>query len=66
MGKDGKIKMIKLSVEDYCHGCHCFKPYVCDRGNDFKHEYVTDIRCVNADACKWIHADLRREMNEEK
>lgn len=58
--------MIKLSVEDYCHGCHCFKPYVYDRGTNFKHEYVTDVRCVNADACKWARADLRREMNKEK
>lgn len=58
--------MIKLSVEDYCHNCHCFKPYVYDRGNNFKHEYVTDVRCENADACKWARADLRREMNKEK
>lgn len=58
--------MIKLSVEDYCHGCHQFKLYVYDRGNNFKHEYVTDVRCENADACKWARADLRREMNKEK
>ena len=58
--------MIKLSVEDYCHNCHCFKPYVYNRGNNFKHEYVTDVRCENADACKWARADLRREMNKEK
>lgn len=58
--------MIKLSVEDYCHNCHCFKPYVYNRGKNFKHEYVTDVRCENADACKWACADLRREMNKEK
>lgn len=58
--------MFKLSIENYCHGCHCFEPYVYSSGNNLEHEYVPDVRCVNADACKWIHTELRREIEEEK
>lgn len=59
--------MIKLFVEDYCHNCPDFDPYVskteleCDMG---RYCTNTDITCKHAERCEEIKKYLEKEIKK--
>lgn len=61
--------MIKLFVEDYCHNCTDFDPYVnksnfeCDMG---RYLTDTDITCKHAERCEEIKTYLEKEIKNER
>lgn len=60
--------MIRLVVEEYCHGCRNFEP-VCDTrclfGDDGTVKTYVDVECKNKKQCDFIKKFLEKRIKYE-
>lgn len=57
--------MIRLEVENYCHGCPEFKPELSRVLMAGENIYEQLVQCAHCDRCRKIENDIRNILEDE-